>query len=879
MNNFYGFESWEWQLGYAFRNDYIYFLLDTDFYQQKTEKAIVTGSFRAWNQEFSQAWMLQKLDKTHFFLAVDRYVVHFSAQTVFKFKIQNKTEFVWLEPVSNAKNIYLGNLCFLPDLPHLRLKAELRNEKCIWVSCENFSKFLNIEDYKLTNSQGEQVLISAILPQSDQELLLVPAENIDIKRLYELQIPQKSLKTFCAYDGWFKNLYSDKQLGANIIDKQKTVFRLFAPRATAVRLYLYQKHDSTEHYEKFDLQTDSQGVWEIEIYKNLDKVYYDYTVHGFAEKGNNFFENRPVHLSDPYARVSVDSWGKSRVWQTGTPAKPLKNGIPKMEDVIAYEVHIQDFTQNLPVSKNLKGTIPAFYEAGLTNDLGQKIGFDYLLDLGINVVHLLPVQEFLHYEDALWKESFEYDEDMKKLGINEEFYEWGYRTTHAFAIETRYRQKNTEFGKQREQLRNLIEAFHEKNIAVIVDIVPNHTAEHIDKQDFIFNFNGIDPQYYYRCKNLIPIGELGNEVKTENRPMVQKWLIDQCLALINEFGIDGFRIDLAGQIDKQTLIALKNAIGSDKILYGEPWIASQDPDYEQNPSWDWYKHNAPITYFQDSSRNAFIGGSEPKEKYIHRGFAGGNANLRPEIELALSKRFWEDKTPIHGINYLDIHDNLTLADRFASHHFDGRFGVEENRFKIAAVLLYTSLGCIVVHGGTEMMRSKALAGDGGKIKRTKNGIPTYLHGKRDTYSVRTPNEFIWENVGKNTSNPEIYCNYDQMFAFWRALNRFRLSEAGKVFRVGQAVPENYFQWIRPQNRNLLGYFIAEKILVLINVGEDDGVFENFYLPQGKWKLIGNISGIDHENGVKDYKNLEILEESSYFSVKMESCSFRIWIKK
>ena len=89
--------------------------------------------------------------------------------------------------------------------------------------------------------------------------------------------------------------------------------------------------------------------------------------------------------------------------------------------------------------------------------------------------------------------------------------------------------------------------------------------------------------------------------------MVQRWRFDQCKQLIEEFGIDGFRIDLAGQIDEQTLIALKKELGDEIIVYGEPWIGSNDPAYEAHPDWDWYKEDSPITFFQDEGRNAFKG--------------------------------------------------------------------------------------------------------------------------------------------------------------------------------------------------------------------------------------------------------------------------------
>jgi pullulanase/glycogen debranching enzyme len=319
------------------------------------------------------------------------------------------------------------------------------------------------------------------------------------------------------------------------------------------------------------MEQDEQGVWETIFNEDLKGKYYDYTVHGPVEPGNHFYETVPVHVSDPYTRVSLDTWGKCRVWPRTSPARPLTYGIPRMENTIAYEVHIQDFTDLLPVPEDLKGTIPAMHISGLTNATGAKVGFDYLVDLGINVLHLMPVQEYLHYPEKEWQEAFQDDPFMKAMGVDQENYQWGYRTSHCFAVESRYGRKGSAPGEQREQFRDMVQAFHDKGIAVIIDIVPNHSAENMEGQDHFFTFNVLDKIYYYRTKDLEHIGEYGNEIKTENRPMVQRWLIDQCKHFIEEFGIDGFRIDLAGQIDEQTLIALKHAIGPDKILYGEPW--------------------------------------------------------------------------------------------------------------------------------------------------------------------------------------------------------------------------------------------------------------------------------------------------------------------
>ena len=369
--------------------------------------------------------------------------------------------------------------------------------------------------YKITDAHGAEIPVAGVLPNGASTLLVAPDKALDKKRVYFLEIPAKNLKTHCSFDGWFRETYSTKELGANIKNNETTI-RLFAPRAENVRLHLYNKKDDSHSYRYDDLHPDEQGIWEIIIADNLHGKYYDFTIYGADDPGNYFYGTNPVHITDPYARVSDDTWGKARIWQDTKPATPLKKGIPKLEDVIAYEVHVQDFTDLLPVAEKHKGTFKAMITPGLKNSGGEKIGFDYLLDLGINVLHLMPVQEYVHFPDKDWKASFKDDPYMISQGVNEENYQWGYRTSHAFAVESRYRTKGTEPGTQRNEFRDLVQAFHDNDIAVIIDIVPNHTAENMTDQEWFFNFNGIDKQYYYRTKDFEHIGAYGNEVKTEN---------------------------------------------------------------------------------------------------------------------------------------------------------------------------------------------------------------------------------------------------------------------------------------------------------------------------------------------------------------------------
>ena len=860
--------------GYSITDDTLTFIFDPAVYGVNPDKVAVTGQFRSWDKNMDNPfWQLNHIDDLWILSVGNKEYKMIQPGTKFKFRINNGE---WMQPPADANNESGGDLIFMKTTINKDLKAELLGTATIWAKITGERPLLK-SAYKITDAEGNEVPIASVLPNTSTETLITTAEELDIRRVYFLEIPALELKAFCSFDGWFRELYSPKELGA-VINEEQTTIRVFAPRANLLKIYLYKDKDDREAYRQEDMKRDKDGVWEITFNENLHGIYYDFTVHGSTDPGNHFYETNPVHISDPYARVSDNTWGKARIWEKTTPATPLKNGIPKMEDVIAYEVHVQDFTDLLPVDDNLKGTFPAMVTPGLKNSKGRKIGFDYLVDLGINVVHLMPVQEYLHYPDDDWKSSFKDDQYMIGQGVSEENYQWGYRTSHAFAVESKYRTKDKEPGAERDEFRELVQAFHDKDIAVIIDIVPNHTAENMDGKEWYFNFNALDKLYYYRTKDFDHIGAYGNEIKTENRPIVQRWLIDQCLHFIDEFGIDGFRIDLAGQTDQQTLIALKKALGPDKIVYGEAWISSNDPEFEENPDWDWYKEDAPITFFQDDSRNAFKGPVfELNDKFKDRGWPGGKFDERENVMKGLANKFPEDKTPVSGINYLDIHDNFALADQFAVENFDGRLAVDQDAYKLAVTLLYTSLGPIVTHGGSEIMRSKGVAPLKEVVKETKKGYKIYMHGKRDTYNLRKANRFVWENVGEkpHAANKN---DYDNMYRFWRGMNAFRLSEYGKVFRVAEAVSDEYYDWITPEDESLLGYIVDKKVMVLLNAGADKYEFEKINLPEGNWKLIATNNMVDHIIGIKNNKYNSI-KGGKLINITIEPVSLLIWVKE
>jgi len=255
--------------GYSAQNDSAVFIFDPSVYHVNPNKVVVTGSFRNWDQDMNnQEWIMEK-SNTFWILKIknEKFKV-IKPHDEFKFRIN---EGQWLNPPDDATNIKGGNLVFMKDEIIPEIKAELRDEYTIWANIIG-KRPLSKSAYRVFDASGNEVPIAGVLPNTATETLITTGEPMDIKRVYFLMIPSLDLKSFCSFDGWFRNLYSDKELGANINGNQTTI-RIFSPRAELVKVYLYKKRNDTTAYWVVNMTKDDFAVSYYRFFRSANTLF------------------------------------------------------------------------------------------------------------------------------------------------------------------------------------------------------------------------------------------------------------------------------------------------------------------------------------------------------------------------------------------------------------------------------------------------------------------------------------------------------------------------------------------------------------------------------------------------------------------------------
>ncbi len=483
--------------------------------------------------------------------------------------------------------------------------------------------------------------------------------------------------------------------------KDASIFKLWSPDVTKVRLHLYKKGKGGEAYETYELEIDEKGDWTKRIAKDLNGVYYTFQV---MIDGQWLDETPGI-----YAKAVGVNGKRAMVldFNSTDPTNWAKDKGPELKypnEAIIYELHIRDMTIHPESGSSMPGTYLGLVETGTKGPEGIATGIDHLKELGVNYVHLLPT--FDHYainEGRLDSAQFNWGYDPQNYNVPE-----GSFSSDPFKAEVRIK-----------EFKSMVKAFHDNGIGVILDVVYNHTGRTTNS-----NFNLENPGYYYRFKDdgsYSDAAACGNETASEKQ-MMRKYILESVSYWANEYHLDGFRFDLMGIHDVETMNEVATTlkrINPNIFVYGEGWTASDSPLPEEDRALKKHIKRMPqITAFSDDIRDGlkgsvfednstgFVSGAENTEESVKFGIVGSIDH--PEIDYSkvnYSKAAWAND-PWQAISYVSCHDNHTLIDKLQVSKTDAEFETLVAMVKLANAVVLTSQGVSFLHAGAEMLRSK-----------------------------------------------------------------------------------------------------------------------------------------------------------------------------
>ena len=479
------------------------------------------------------------------------------------------------------------------------------------------------------------------------------------------------------------------KLGA-IYSKEKTTFTLFSPVADSVFVIFYDKgNDSTEtgRLEMMRGEGELRSIFSATAEGNLDGVYYTYEVH----TSDGTFGSH-----DPYARACGVNGHRSMVIDLSktNPYGFADEDRPKLADpmsMIITEVSVADVSAGASAHSRYPGKFKAFTEDKTLS---------YFKDMGVTHLQLMPSYDFASIDES----------DSLK-----EQYNWGYDPYNYNVPEGSYSTDPFNGAVRVREYKEMVHSIHEAGLGVIMDVVYNHTFNVHDSC-----FYKTAGNYFYRMLDDAKYSDAsacGNEIASE-KPMVRKYIIDSLCYWASEYHIDGFRFDLMGVLDIETLNEARKAllkINPDIIMYGEGWTGGESTLLESERG---MKINAPRTpgigMFSDDIRDAVKGHVFYMDEL---GFVNGAADRGEELKQAVTCAKWA-KSPMQSINYLSCHDNYTLWDRFiiSNSHESEEMRIRMN--KLAAAILFTAQGIPFFLHGEEFARTKISEADGAPVENS-----------------------------------------------------------------------------------------------------------------------------------------------------------------
>lgn len=618
-----------------------------------------------------------------------------------------------------------------------------------------------------------------------------------------------------SYDKYPSYYGSDLEL---VYTPEQSVFTLWAPSADRVRLNLYASGEGGDPEEQVEMEKAGYGTWRVHIDRDLKGSFYTFQI----EKNGKWLNETPGIWAKAVGingnRAAVIDWNETNPdgWESDRSPE-----LKMYSDIILYELHHRDFSIAPDSGIENKGKFLALTETGTKTPEGEATGLDHLKELGVTHIHILPSFDFATVDETR---------------LDENHYNWGYDPKNYNVPDGSYSTDPANPVVRIREFKEMVKSLHQNGFRIVLDVVYNHTAS-TDHS----NFDLTVPGYFYRQNadgSYSNASGCGNETASE-REMVRHYIIESVKFWAKEYHIDGFRFDLMGIHDIETMNRLRSElleIDPTIFVYGEGWVAADSPlPFEQRAVKENVGQMEGIGVFNDEFRDGLKGSTFDEQE---PGYASGNINGHfepvkygivggtdhPQVDYGglLYCNAPYAGAPSQMINFVSCHDGYTLVDKLklsvqGDHAADELIPID----KLVHTVLLTAQGIPFIRSGEEIMQDK--------------------QGEPNSYkSPDSINRIDWSLKAKNR----------EVFDFIRGL--IALRKAHPAFRIPTV--EGLQQWLRfmdTGDSGVIAYTLGEyanndewkEILVAYNGNRHE---VEIGIPEGEWNVVCRNGQIDPE---------------------------------
>ena len=691
--------------------------------------------------------------------------------------------------------------------------------------------------FTVADKEGE-IAVTDVTGGEDFTYTVTLAKELDASKSYTITFEDT------AYDIYIPSVYSTSEFEAEytytgddlgaVWSEAETSFRVWAPTAEAVSVNLYEsgKGYEKDFIEEVPMTSDVNGTWTAKKGGDLRGVYYTYsvTIDGVTQEA-----------CDPYARTTGVNGERAMIinldetdpegWDTDVDPNAGKT----INDAVIYELHVRDLSVGSDSGIENKGKFLGLTETGTKTASGVSTGLDHIKELGVTHLHLLPIYDFGSVDETHTLENL---------------FNWGYDPVNYNVPEGSYATDPYNGEVRVKELKQTVKTLHDNEISVVMDVVYNHVYNASS-----FCFNKIVPDYFSRIDGSGAYSNgsgCGNDTASE-RSMVKKYIVDSVCYWADEYHIDGFRFDLVGLLDTETVNEIIEEVHKDHpnvIFYGEGWTMDTAVTKEgytlatQVNS----EYTPEFAYFNDTIRDGLKGSVFDD---LDKGYASGKPNMEETItNCFLGADSWCG-SPSQTINYASCHDNLTLFDHLQTARPEA--GREDliRMNNLAAAVYMTAEGTPFMQAGEEMLRTK---------QRDDGTFDSNSYSSGDKINC-----LKWSDLD-NEEYRQVFEYYKGLIAFRKAHGALRLTTAEDVAAVVTPVEGLDANVVAFDIQGDRGGETADELFIIFNANETE---TSVSLPDGSWNV--------YINGEK--AGTEILDTVTGGSAVVEPISAMVLVKE